>query len=102
MFARGALGNPFIFKATRELLNRKSSSPPPTPKERLETALQQLRLTVNFKGELRACKDMRKHFCHYSKGIPGAPELRAQAVRAESVEDYQNLVDKVFCQNGFM
>jgi tRNA-dihydrouridine synthase len=45
---------------------------------------------------------MRKHFCYYSKGIPGGAELRAQAVRAESVEDYQNLVEKVFGSNGFM
>ena len=94
MFARGALGNPFIFRATWELLSGKRQSPPPTPKERLETALQQLRLTVTFKGEQRGCKDMRKHFCFYSKGIPGAAELRAQAVRAESVEDYQNLVER--------
>jgi len=101
MFARGALGNPFIFRATSELLSGQQSSPPPTPKERLEIALQQLRLTVTFKGELRACKDMRKHFCHYSKGIPGAAELRTRAVRAESVEDYQNLVEKVFGLNGF-
>ena len=101
MFARGALGNPFIFRATSELLGGKRSSPPPTPEERLETALQQLRLSVTFKGELRACKDMRKHFCHYSKGMPGAAELRSRAVRAESVEDYQNLVEKVFGPNGF-
>ena len=102
MFARGALGNPFIFRATSELLSGKRSSPPPTAKERLETALQQLRLTVTFKGELRACKEMRKHFCYYSKGIPGSAELRTRAVRAESVEDYQNLVEKVFSPNGFM
>jgi nifR3 family TIM-barrel protein len=102
MFARGALGNPFIFRATRELLTGKRQSPAPTARERLETALQQLRLTVTFKGEQRGCKDMRKHFCYYSKGIPGGAELRAQAVRAESVEDYQNLVEKVFGSNGFM
>ncbi len=102
MFARGALGNPFIFRATWELLSGKRGSPPPTTKERLETALQQLKLTVTFKGEQRGCKEMRKHFCYYSKGIPGAAELRARAVRAESVEDYQKLVEKFFSPNGFM
>ena len=102
MFARGALGNPFIFRATRELLGGTPQSLPPTPKEKLETALQQLSLTVTFKGEQRGCKDMRKHFCYYSKGIPGAAELRARAVHAERIQDYQNLVERFLHSSGFM
>ena len=64
----------------------------PTAPERLETALEQLELTVRFKGESRACREMRKHFCYYSKGMRRGAEFRARAVRAERVEDYMNLV----------
>jgi nifR3 family TIM-barrel protein len=95
MFARGALGNPFIFRATKELLAAEDPTPTPAGPERLQTALQQLRVAVEFKGEARACKEMRKHFCYYSKGIRGGSELRARAVRAEQVEDYLNLVSEI-------
>jgi nifR3 family TIM-barrel protein len=92
MFARGALGNPFIFASVKKLLAGKNPEPVPPVPERLQTALRQLKVAVEFKGETRACKEMRKHFCYYSKGIRGGAELRARAVRAEHVEDYQNLV----------
>jgi len=95
MFARGALGNPFIFKATKELLNGEDPGTAPAGPWRLQTALQQLEAAVAFKGEARACKEMRKHFCYYSKGIPGGAELRARAVRAKRVEDYLNLVSEI-------
>jgi tRNA-dihydrouridine synthase B len=95
MFARGALGNPFIFRATKELLNGEDPGTAPAGPERLQTALQQLEVAVAFKGETRACKEMRKHFCYYSKGIPGGAELRARAVRAKRVQDYLNLVSEI-------
>ena len=101
MFARGALGNPFIFTAARQLLAEGRQDPPPGPRLRLETALRQLERAVRFKGELRACKDMRKHFCWYSKGIPGGAELRARAVRAEKVRDYEDLVERFLRTGSF-
>ena len=95
MFARGALGNPFIFKATKNWLSGEDPAGAPTGPERLETALEQLELTVKFKGESRACKEMRKHFCYYSKGMRRGAEFRARIVRAERVEDYLNLVGEI-------
>jgi tRNA-dihydrouridine synthase B len=98
MFARGALGNPFIFAAAKSLLSGGDAAPAPTPQtgpERLQTAVQQLRTAVRFKGETRACKEMRKHFCYYSKGLTGGAEFRARVVRAERVEDYLDLVSEI-------
>jgi tRNA-dihydrouridine synthase B len=92
MIARGALGNPFIFSAVKKLLAGGQSKPAPTELERLQTALRQLEIAVAFKGETRACKEMRKHFCYYSRGMRGGAVLRARAVRAESVENYRKLV----------
>jgi len=94
MFARGALGNPFIFTETKQLLGAKIPPIPIDPKRRLYTALDQLERTVAFKGEARACKDMRKHFCYYTKGIAGGAELRAQIVRAECAAEYRDLVER--------
>jgi tRNA-dihydrouridine synthase B len=94
MFARGALGNPFIFKATKEVLAGGDPSAP-TAAQRLAAALQQLEIAVALKGEARACKEMRKHFCYYSKGMPRGAEFRARAVRANRTEDFLKLVAEI-------
>jgi tRNA-dihydrouridine synthase len=107
MFARGALGNPFVFGQTRRLLRRAASGsstagPPPDDeaaepwqvpvRERLETALEHLRRSASFKPEAVACREMRKHFCYYCRGIPGAAEIRRRIVAAASIREYREIV----------
>jgi nifR3 family TIM-barrel protein len=88
MFARGALGNPFIFDETRRLLE-KNPYTPPSLETRVETALTHLRTFAAATGEETACRAMRAHFCHYLKGIPNAAAIRARVVRARTVQDYE-------------
>jgi nifR3 family TIM-barrel protein len=66
MFARGALGNPFIFPETRALLLGRDYRPR-APAERMGTALVHLERLAAERGERSACLDMRKHFCAYTK-----------------------------------
>jgi nifR3 family TIM-barrel protein len=94
MFARGAIGNPFIFAQALALFSGRPVLPAPAPEVRLAMALEQLARAVAIHGETQACRQMRKHFCYYSRGIPGGAELRAKAVRAESVKDYRRLVEQ--------
>ena len=92
MFARGALGNPFLFAEARRLFAGLPPAPAPSSRERLEAALRQLAAAVHLYGEATACREMRKHFCAYTRGIPGGARLRGLAVAAESVADYEALV----------
>jgi nifR3 family TIM-barrel protein len=91
MFARGALGNPFIFTAAKRLLAGEEPRGVTTA-QRLQTALTHLEVAVAFKGESTACREMRKHFCYYSRGMRGGAQLRSRAVRAECLAEYRNLV----------
>ncbi|MDR3336553.1 MAG: tRNA dihydrouridine synthase DusB, partial [Treponema sp.] len=91
MFARGAQGNPFIFRETRSLLTNGAYTPP-DPTERIETAFRHLRLLLPDLGEYAACREMRKQFCAYTKGIPGGARLRSALVQAESAEDYRRIL----------
>ncbi len=94
MIARGSLGNPFIFEDTRALL---TGEPQPARRrgaeERLALAMDHLRLLAAEVGEPKACRDMRKHFVAYTKGLPGSAPLRQAAVQALSVEEYADLVE---------
>jgi nifR3 family TIM-barrel protein len=86
MFARGALGNPFIFSQTRAILL--NGTYPSIPQDaRLETAFRHLKLLVRDFGEKKACLEMRKTFCAYLKGCPGAAALRNRIVQASTIAE---------------
>lgn len=92
MFARGAMGNPFIFTKTINLLTRGQYEEIPV-RERILTGFFELDMLSNDIGEQSACMEMRKRFCAYSKGIPGGAELRLKTVHASSREDYHAIFD---------
>ena len=104
MFARGAMGNPFIFAGTRSLLTTGQWTPPP-PEERFAAAFRELRLLAADVGEDRACLKMRKRFCAYTKGYPGEPglpggaALRGRLVQAGTIADYREIL-RGFCPNS--
>jgi nifR3 family TIM-barrel protein len=93
MFARGAIGNPFIFLQTRALLER-GEALAPSARERLQAGMEHLGRALRAKGEAVACREMRKHFAAYTRGLPGSARLRAALVRASSVEDYKKITDE--------
>ena len=93
MVARGAIGNPFIFRSAVAALEDRAV-PPPSARERAGTARRHLELSARFLGERTACVEFRKHFCAYTKGTAGGAELRAEAVRASSLEAFFDLLER--------
>ena len=92
MIARGSLGNPFIFAEVRALIEGREFVV--DPRERLETALRHLAMEAEAKGEPVACREMRKHFVAYSKGMPGGAALRQAVVHAATIARYRDLVEE--------
>ncbi len=92
MLARGVIGNPFLFGETRHFLQTGELLPSPSPQERMQVAFKQLKLSVHYKGEKTAIKEMRKHMTAYTKGLKGSSEIRKQITRAESFGEYQELI----------
>ena len=90
MFARGAMGNPFIFRDATDLLTKGSYEPLP-PEERVKTGFAELERLVAETSEQHACLEMRKRFAAYSKGISGGAALRARIVHAATVQDYKEI-----------
>ena len=44
-------------------------------------------------GEAKACRDMRKHFVAYTKGMESGAIIRQSVVNAETIDEYQEIVD---------
>lgn len=88
MFARGIFGNPFLFPQTKELLTKGTIITNPTLEEKMEMAFHHLNLSIDFYGESVALKEIKKHLCSYTKGIPGAKETRDKLIRCSSLDEY--------------
>ncbi len=83
MVARGAVGNPFIFREIAAALEGKEC-PAPTLKERIDTALLQISLSITQKGEALAVVEGRKQIAGYLKGQRGAAALRGKVHTAST------------------
>ena len=77
MIGRGAIGNPFVFAEIRAALEGREFDPPSVDTV-IDTALLQLRMMIEEKGEKVAIAESRKHLCHYLKGFSGASEARGR------------------------
>ncbi len=91
MFARGSFGNPFIFRQTRELLTGGKIKTIPGAGEKINTAVRHLKTAIEYFGERKACKEMKKHLCAYTKGLRGGNELRNRIVHAGSFREYEEI-----------
>jgi tRNA-dihydrouridine synthase B len=83
MIGRGAVGNPWLFQSAETLRRTGATAGPATLDTALATALEQLDLMVEAKGEHRGVMEMRKHLVAYLRGFRGASRLRAELVRIE-------------------
>ncbi len=92
MFARGAMGDPFLFTRTKQYLTQ-GSYENETTAQRLAAGFRELELNMADNGEKSACLQMRKKFCSYSSGIRGGARLRQQIVQCSTVADYKTLLE---------
>ena len=86
MIARGSFGNPWLFAQARDLLEGRARRPDPTPEERFATALEHARLALRLQGDTRkTALEFRKHLGWYTRGLPGAAELRQRLFQVETM-----------------
>ena len=92
MFARGAIGDPFLFRRTKQYLTE-GRYDIESLKDRLEAGFRELDMNVEERGEKQACLQMRKKFCSYSSGIKGGAALRLKVVSACTVKDFRDIFE---------
>lgn len=99
MIARGAMGNPWIFREAEDLLAGRTPKGP-TPEERHATAIAHLELLCEINGDKSAVPEMRKHLSWYVKGIPGATRFRVLANTIVDKELLLQAINDFFNQSG--
>ena len=98
MIGRGAIGNPFIFSEIKAALSKESYTPP-TLAERQDTALLQLRLAIEDKGEEIAVREARGQIAQYFHSFKGAAAFRAQLNRATSYSEISESLGQLILEN---
>ncbi|MHC1724640.1 MAG: tRNA dihydrouridine synthase [Syntrophobacteraceae bacterium] len=86
--ARGALGNPWIFRSLKDRLNGNGDNKP-SGEEVSRIATEHAELLIGKKG-YRGIIEMRKHLCWYLQQVPGTKKLRQKAV---TIAELQDIVD---------
>lgn len=76
MIGQAALGRPWIFEQVTSFLETGGLKPDPDLDRKFQIIKEHLRLQVEFSGEIRGIKEMRKHLAWYFKGMPGAAAMR--------------------------
>ncbi|HEU0265702.1 MAG TPA: tRNA dihydrouridine synthase DusB, partial [Geobacterales bacterium] len=95
MVARGALGNPWIFRQATSLL-RGEHAAPPSPADRIAVARNHLELFVNEVGERIALAEMRKHLAWYAHGLPEAARFRATVNTVATMSELVGAMEEFF------
>ena len=82
MIGRAAIGHPFIFRNAKQYIET-GSYVPVTPRERIETCLEHLRMELEHKPQRRAVHEFRKHYGGYLKGLRNNSLCRQDVVRMD-------------------
>lgn len=100
MVGRGALGAPWVFSQIEAYLGSGVLLPDPPVAKRMAVLLQQAELTVRFKGERVALRELRKHAAWYMRGLRGAAGFRAKSGEVESLAGLAALCAEVVAANS--
>lgn len=98
MIGRGAIGNPWIFKQAKVLIETGETVPEPSIDERIEMCGEQLKASVAHHGERYGVIMMKKHYGNYLKNVRNGKRLRAEIMNhnemAPILELLYNFKDK--------
>ena len=92
MIARGAQGNPWIFKQILHYFETGKHLPKPSIEEVTQMILRHARMMLEFKGEYIGIREIRKHAAWYTAGYPNSARLRVAINNVESFEALEELL----------
>ena len=94
LVARGALGNPMLFRDILDYFTAGSVRPADF-REKAAAALLQAEKTCAYKGEFVGIREMRKHGAWYVKGLEGAARYREKLVRMETLSEFKDILNEI-------
>ena len=98
MIGRAAMENPWIFGDAKYYLLHGIMPPARDPQEKAALILRHARMPReprHYGDELHTIRHMRSRILAYTKGFPGAKEMRSRLVRVSSMPELEDLLSKL-------
>lgn len=97
--ARGAIGNPWIFRQARRLAEEGILEEPPRVAEQRETILEHLALAEQVYGSARASMLMRKFGIKYAASHPEYEAVRTAFATAKNLEQWRGVLQTWYSED---
>lgn len=91
--ARGAIGNPWIFRQARDMMAGLAPQPPSIAEQR-SVLLHHFELSVAVNGEARASRMMRKFGVRFAQHHPEADRVRIEFIKVDSIEQWHAVLER--------
>jgi nifR3 family TIM-barrel protein len=99
--ARGAIGNPWIFRHAAALLKDPSARlAPPTIREQRDALAEHFALAMQIHGESLAGRRMRKMGIKYSRFHPQGRAVKSEFINVHSLRDWTAVLDKWYTSDS--
>ncbi len=92
MIGRGVQGNPWLFRQILHWMKTGEKETGPSVEEVKEMILRHARLQMEYKGNDRGIREMRKHVAWYTAGFPNSAKLRANVNEVKSFSELEGLI----------
>ncbi|KYH34386.1 tRNA-dihydrouridine synthase C [Clostridium tepidiprofundi DSM 19306] len=102
MVARGVKGNPWLIKQINQIFNGEEVIYP-NEFDKIDMCIKHYKLALEYDGEYKAVREMRKHAAWYIKGMKNSTEIKNSINSSESIseainilEDYKIMLEKIY------
>ncbi len=92
---RGCLGRPWLFAELGARLTGRALPTPPDLGEVVAIMRRHLDLLIAHHGELKGCREIRKHIAWYLRGFPVGSDLRRDLATVNSPARFAALTDRL-------
>jgi nifR3 family TIM-barrel protein len=95
MIGRATLGDPWVFTEVKAQMDGEPVPQRPGLPQKVDTAVRQIYLAYEDKGEKIACLEARKHFAWYLRGVSHSSYYKAQISAIQNLDDVQRIAEGI-------
>ena len=95
MIGRASVGKPWLFNHIKHYIRTGELLPEPLLEDKVSLAIEQLKMSIQWKGEKVGILEMRRHLSNYFKGLPHFRETRMRLLTSASPNEVFDILEEI-------